>query len=163
MRTCKKCFVVKGLDEFHVHSHGKYKRATLCKVCKNEDSAIYYAKNSVELVAARQARQKADPIKGNAVSSVWRKKNPAKCNAMNAKNRAGKIQATPAWADQSRIECYYSVAAMLNREGLQKWHVDHFYPLNGKTVSGLHVDNNLRVIPAVENLRKGNRVESYII
>ena len=39
-----------------------------------------------------------------------------------------------------------------------KWHVDHVLPLNGKQVSGLHVWNNLQVIPAVVNLSKGNRV-----
>ena len=38
------------------------------------------------------------------------------------------------------------------------WHVDHTLPLQGRTVSGLHVPTNLQVIPAVDNIRKGNRV-----
>jgi 5-methylcytosine-specific restriction endonuclease McrA len=37
-----------------------------------------------------------------------------------------------------------------------EWHVDHIIPLKGEMVSGLHIYSNLRVIPKIENLRKGN-------
>ncbi|MGD9872250.1 MAG: hypothetical protein AB7S63_14540 [Thauera sp.] len=37
------------------------------------------------------------------------------------------------------------------------WEVDHFYPLAGRRVTGLHVWSNIRVITAYANRRKSNR------
>ncbi len=59
------------------------------------------------------------------------------------------IKQRPLWADMNKIREIY-----VNRpEGC---HVDHIIPLRGKTVSGLHVENNLQYLPAMENMKKHN-------
>ena len=90
------------------------------------------------------------------------KANPGHSAAYVAKRHAAKLQRTPAWLtkfDLLKIKCMYQVAAMRNRESGYAWHVDHIIPLQGVFVSGLHVPDNLRVIPAVDNMRKNNHYE----
>jgi hypothetical protein len=72
--------------------------------------------------------------------------------------RASRIKRTPAWANLDAIKLVYLVAEQRTRLSGVPHHVDHFYPLNGKTVSGLHTSLNLRVIPARENLLKGSQL-----
>jgi hypothetical protein len=67
--------------------------------------------------------------------------------------------ATPPWADRERIESIYRLRNQMQKNSPVKLHVDHIYPLRGKKVCGLHVHENLRVIPAKENIVKGNNDE----
>ena len=101
--------------------------------------------------------------RSSELAKAWRKKNSGRVLAWTRERQLSKSRQTPQWLtdfDKLKIECYYSIAAMLTRVNKEPWHVDHILPLRGKTVSGLHVPSNLRVVPAVENLRKGNRVEA---
>ena len=91
--------------------------------------------------------------------------NPGIRCVYTAARNAGKDLRTPKWLtedDLLHIKCLYQVAAMRTRESGYEWHVDHVVPLHGKNVSGLHVPNNLRVIPASENCRKSNKWEVTI-
>jgi hypothetical protein len=82
--------------------------------------------------------------------------------AGKAKRRAKKLNAVPFWLNVAHfleIECMYMYHQifsdiMTERPG---WHVDHIEPLQGNNVCGLHVPWNLQVLPAMENLSKGNR------
>lgn len=73
------------------------------------------------------------------------------------KRNAQKKQAVPKWANEFFIEEAYHLAALRTKMLGYPWHVDHIVPLQSKLVCGLHVHNNLRVIPGSENLAKGNR------
>jgi hypothetical protein len=56
------------------------------------------------------------------------------------------------------MEQAYDIASLRSEMLGFSWHVDHIYPLQGKTVSGLHTPLNLQVIPWSANIRKANRL-----
>ena len=69
-------------------------------------------------------------------------------------------QASPNWNDEFNsffIKEIYHLSSLRSEVTGIKWHVDHIVPLRGKTVSGLHVWNNLQLLPASENLKKNNK------
>ena len=91
----------------------------------------------------------------------WAKNNPDKCRDICAKRRAAKHSATPIWASTEFEEFVmsemYDLAVSRKKATGFDWHVDHIVPLKSKKVCGLHCVANLRVIPSLENHRKGNR------
>lgn len=91
----------------------------------------------------------------------WRLKNMHKERAYVRKRQAAKLQRTPNWLtkdDNWLMEEAYALAVLRSKMFGFQWDVDHILPLQGQTISGLHVPWNLQVIPAVINSSKGARV-----
>lgn len=92
----------------------------------------------------------------------FRKNHPEKIRADNARRRAKRKCATPSWLTETHhkeILEFYKKARELEKETGRKHHVDHIIPLGGENVSGLHVPWNLQILEAIENIKKGNKIE----
>ena len=104
-------------------------------------SRVYREVNKETIAEKRSAYQKANRHIGNAT---------------NARRKALKRHATPAWADKEAIDSLYLIAA-INRERGLDLHVDHIVPLQSNIVCGLHCEANLKLMLASDNIRKNNR------
>jgi len=117
---------------------------------------------------ARAVRyRKQNPEKVKAALKLWRARNMDSRREYVAANRhryrayamgrnAQKINATPSWADFDVINSIYQAAIDLSKETGGAYHVDHIVPLQSEFVCGLHVQDNLQIIGASENMSKGN-------
>lgn len=70
-------------------------------------------------------------------------------------HRKQTIRATPSWADMKAISIIYAKARRMTAWMGELYVVDHIVPKIGKTVCGLHVENNLRVVHWRLNAQKG--------
>lgn len=117
-------------------------------------------KRTPEMLAAGLARlaawNKANPDKAKLRYSRYQKAAHGKNAAKEARRRAEKAKATPLWANSFFIEEIYALAKLREKVCGGKWHVDHIVPLKSHLVCGLHVESNLRVVPARVNLTKSN-------
>lgn len=146
------------------------------KSARQAKARQYKATHREQIRAARRAKYKTDEVR-KATNRKWRQNNIERAREIERASRAAedqrnpgarlarsrqrdiaKIQRTPPWADLEAIKEVYRQAALKSRETGQKHHVDHIFPLQGESSCGLHVHYNLQVLPARENLSKGNRM-----
>ncbi len=139
------------------HLSKRYSRGGMCFDCLKMHRDANKEKNTARAVA----HQRKNPESAKNRCLKWRGKNKHKANAIEAKRRAAKLNATPSWLtneDLRKIDDLFEEATRLSEETGVKYHVDHIVPLQGETVGGLHVPWNLRVIPAFDNLSKHNKL-----
>ncbi|HEX7987225.1 MAG TPA: hypothetical protein VF616_27205 [Duganella sp.] len=131
-----------------------------------------YAESDKEAEYLRKKQDReANPEKWRAYSHVYwarhtdicrerkrqyRRKFPEIGAEQNRARQTRQINAMPVWADRKAMKAIYAASKKISRETGIKHHVDHYFPLKSDVVCGLHNEFNLRIIPAVENLSKGN-------
>lgn len=130
-KYCPKCSKIKDIEYFAFSSHEQDNLQAGCKSCAKE-----YRDLNKEAMSEYSKQHYLN--------------NKPAYRAKDAKYRASKLNRTPSWANLEKIKEFY-----LNCP--KGYHVDHIIPLQGETISGLHVENNLQYLPASENLSKGNK------
>ena len=153
--------------KFCVKGHVAPRRASTgeCLDCRKLVLKIWRKKNPEKVKAHNDIQylkyeQKKDGYRRSR--KKYEQSNPHKIAAKTARYLAAKRQRIPKWVDDDHmwmIEQAYELAALRTKITGFQWHVDHIIPLRGKNVSGLHVIENLQVIPGIENVRKANRYE----
>ena len=150
IRCCTDCEVVLEEDINWLAScvrNSKYR----CIPCKR-------AKNRLDHRDSDARWRSPEGRKREAIRKLkWKADNKGYVNHINRLRHIRKKQRTPEWADLDAIrKIYEECAVLIKLHGPSSYHVDHIIPLLGKTVSGLHVENNLQILTAEDNMKKSN-------
>ena len=129
-KQCRICKEYKPFESFNKDKKASDNLVNLCRICDSQKK------------------------------SFWRKNNPEKHCATQARRRAKKLQRMLKWGKQHlkpQIDNWYRRARLATIFMEELYEVDHIEPLQGKNVSGLHVPWNLTLLTKKENTEKGNR------
>lgn len=186
-KRCNACKQDKDPESFYNSKATKDGKTYTCKECTKAYSARYKKenKNAVEEYSKKYRKKYYEANKEEKL--LWQKEyrernlnqrrdydrkqskkyyeaNKERFLEKGARRRAQKLEATPLWVDEEhkkRLRSIYKTCRNVSERSGKQHHVDHIIPLKGENICGLHVWWNLRIIPAQENLSKGNRLELF--
>lgn len=138
--------------EVLLKKHKEWRSANKDKISRSNSD--WYEKNRSNKAASKKVWYEENKTSILKAAKSYRLANAHKYREFAMKRNASKLNQTPKWADVELIEAVYAFAAQFDG-----YHVDHIVPLQGKVARGLHVPENLRVIPASENISKSNRFD----
>ena len=172
----------------HGHVAERYTNNAMCTVCskkyarayeepkekkqarylRNRDAILenkkrYYEENKEDIRAKQLEYFKANKEHLYAMNKQWRENNPDKVKEASVRNRYRRYRAIPSWLtdeQQQQINNIYKECKEMTMQTGIEHHVDHIIPIHGKTVSGLHVPENLQILTASENCSKKNSFEA---
>jgi len=165
---CKECVKAQARAWYAANKKRKTKNSKkwyennreYCLAKASDNGKIYRRENKQAVKQQRSDWYQANRDAKLKKNAEWKSNNRHKLTAYAAKRRAMLINAMPVWIDIAEIEFLYQERDRLTAETNIIHHVDHIIPINGVNVCGLHVPWNLRVIPAIDNLKKGVSYES---
>ena len=151
-----------------------------CVICEEANYKKWAAENPENLKSlhkksydkhAEQRRQDAAKYRANnlekvrAISRKSKSKNRAYHTYVEAKRQRKIRQATPSWLteeDKQWMLDIYNMSKQIKDKHDASTAVDHIIPIKGKTVCGLNVPWNLRVVTKNYNSQKSNKLEDYL-
>jgi hypothetical protein len=156
VNPCVICKIERNPDNFY---WVKGKKKSYCKKCVSIQKKQYRLTNKEY---AEKANNTARLYKQNNKYKVTLKikeymnseNGRARRCAIQMKRKAAQLKRTPRWANLDKINEFYLSATKTSKV------VDHIVPLQGKLVSGLHVENNLQLLTRHENSKKLNQFNS---
>lgn len=164
IKRCGICGRFLSIDDFDWTNREKTTKNSKCSKCTRNYFTLWYETNIKEKkkVLKHIAKLKKIWRKNNGkLIKTYRKKfnknNPEKLAAQGIKYRYNKENQTPELTKKN-IALMKRIYKKSNELGV-KWQVDHIIPLSK---GGLHHPDNLQIIPKVENLKKGNKLD-YIV
>ena len=138
-KTCSKCGEDRPLESFHKNKMGKLGRRSTCKVCCSDYQKEWFA--SLDEEGREKKKENGRRSRRNNLGADAEK---------SARRRLLIKEQTPDWNDAL-------VMRMIYEDCPEKHQVDHIVPINGETVSGLHVHYNLQYLTDKQNQEKSNK------
>lgn len=142
--------VVEALDRNYYRVRGPQGRISVVQLFECSDCSTLVMRKGDICTSCAIEKQKEQKRVDGAIRLQ-------QCLKVTSKRRyAMQVLASPEWRDRKKINALYEEAERLTAETGIVHHVDHIYPIQGIISCGLHVHQNLRVLPATENCSKSN-------
>lgn len=146
----------------HPERAAMHRRAILARRRERDPEGLKakYARNEARRGKEKRAAKWATwSAKNKERLKQYQKEHKAQAASRQRARAAIHKKASPVWSDKKKIHSFYEEASRLTKVTGIEHQVDHVIPLRGRTVCGLHVENNLQILSRVENVKKGNRLE----
>lgn len=157
VKACFRCKSIKPISEFSLCRAKPDGRQSMCGVCRREYHKQYRDHDNArnrDWYERNKARRKQSMYE-------WETRCSGTRNAISARRRAAKAQATPSWLtsqDYFQMRCLYEAAKIFQPYCDDRLEIDHIVPLISEEVCGLHVPWNLQILPRRVNRKKSNKL-----